>query len=337
MREIPVCPRCKQYYIPSTGNDECSYCSNSNHLSEIVSSPKITELNKKLFNLSQLANKRTNIQVHPPPVPRSESTNITELSRSINLEIKPENQIDNQSKQTVIFRRGIILVFEPQSFELFLQQTWIKKILINEIQIVFERKFSNEQGEDHTIVTIFRLKILYANLFKNDLAGFLKEKTIHDEMSFRLTNAFVVVKDEPISSSWLHFINKTNQKYIYYLTRDYSNPKAHTYPLMESETLFLSLIKRMLIIQDQIDISIREYRPVVRIKENNLLLETTQEYKTSNLEISGVVTNCMGHGGPIEEYFTCEICGGSLCQICVESFLICPGSISTDLHKFIKK
>ena len=146
MREIPVCPRCKQYYIPSTGNDECSYCSNSNHLSEIASSPKITELNKKLFNLSQLANKRTNIQVHPPPVPRSESTNITELSRSINLEIKPENQIDNQSKQTVIFRRGIILVFEPQSFELFLQQTWIKKILINEIQIDFERKFSNEQG-----------------------------------------------------------------------------------------------------------------------------------------------------------------------------------------------
>ena len=156
-------------------------------------------------------------------------------------------------------------------------------------------------------------------------------------MSFRLTNAFVVVKDEPLSNSWLHFINKTNQKHIYYLTRSYSNPVAYTYALLESEALFLSLIKRMLIIQDQIDISIKEYKPVVRIKENNPLFQTNTEYKASNLEISGIVTNCMGHGGPIDEFNVCRICGGALCNICIDSFLICPGSIASDLHKFIKK
>lgn len=275
--------------------------------------------------------------VHPPPVPKKEERNFTELSRSINLEIKPESQIDNQSKRTVIFRRGIILVFEPQTFELFLQQTWIKKVLTNEIQIVFERKFSNQEGIEHTIATIFRLKIVYAYLFKNDLAGFLKEKSIHDEMSFRLTNAFVVVKDEPLSSSWLNFLTKKTQKYIYYLTRGSSNPVAYTYSLMESEALFLSLIKRILIIQEQVDISIKEYKPVVRIAESNPVFQTNQEYKSSNLEISGVVTNCMGHGGPIDKFSTCQTCGGSLCEICVDSFLICPGSIASDLHKFIKK
>lgn len=338
MKEIPLCPRCKQYYIPSATNPECSYCANTEHSSILDASPKIVELNKKLFTSEGKPIKKSNIVVHPPPIPKPDTRSYVEQARSINVSIRSNEQIESQSEKTILFRRGIVLVFEPDSFELILQQPWIKKILQNELQIIFERNFTREDGNNHTMVTILRLKIVYANLFKNNLKDFLKEKTIHDEMSFRLTNAFVVVKDEPLTKEWNEFLDQSSQKkYIYYLSRGASNSSANIYSLMESETLFISLIKRILIIQDRIVITIKENKQGVRIAEPMSFVQPIQEYKTSKLEIFGFTTNCMGHGGPAKEYSTCQTCGGSLCDLCVDSFLICPGSIASDLHKFIKK
>ena len=229
-----------------------------------------------------------------------------------------------------------MIVFEEISFELFLQQPWIKKILGNELQISFERKFTSEDGPDHIIVTILRLRIIHAKTNNESLHDFLHEKTVNDEMAFKINEAFVVVKDSPLTDEWHKFlIGNSNLKFIYYLSRiELNHSHYENFSLMESEALFISLIKRLLVIKEQANIQILDHKLKVRIKDSPKV-EIPVIYKTSDLSVSDAETYCMAHGGAVDEFYTCSVCGGSLCSICLDSFLICPGSISTDLHKFI--
>ena len=159
-------------------------------------------------------------------------------------------------------------------------------------------------------------------------------------MAFKLNKAFVVVKDSPLSTEWNNFlIQKSNSKFIYYLSRNELDRKIYNcYSLIDSEILFITLIKRLLVIKDQIEIKILNQKARILITDTAIPKQDPDiAYKSSNLLVSDSIVNCMGHGGPIEQFYTCQTCGGSLCTICLESFLICPGSISTDLHKFLKK
>ena len=259
----------------------------------------------------------------------------------VSLQKENYNIKNDKTKRTLLFRRGIIVVFEQSSFELFLQQPWIKKVL-NELQISFERKFTSDEQE-HIIITILRLKIMHA-YSDATIKEFFNDKTIHYEMAFRLTNAFVILKDTPLSENWYNFLTKKDpNKFISYLTRMPMDPNHYNnYSLLETEKLFTDLIKKLLVIQEHAEISIVDQKVrTSRIIEPIIkqLISTNDNYNASKMSITSSHTNCMGHGGPIpiDDLVTCNICGGSLCTLCAESFLICPGSIATDLHKLIKK
>lgn len=292
-----------------------------------VNEPKKTNLTPKNIPL-----------VHPPPVPRKSDNTRKQLMNTIQVQIKADNMDQNRTKRTYLFRRGLILVFERTSFELLLQEPWIKKIFGNEIQISFERNFTQENSPSHIIETILRLKIIYTAEPTESLHDFLQDKSVNDEMAFRINEAFVVVKDEPLFEDWYKFlIRNSNNRFVHYLSRNRLDPRHYdSFSLMETEQLFTSLIKKLLVIKDQIELKILTKGPRV-IFPDAPKMDLPETITESNLAISDNITNCMGHGGAIEEYSTCAICGGALCSICLDSFLICPGSIATDLHKFIKR
>ena len=277
-------------------------------------------------------------KVNPPPIPRKIDNQSSELMKNIQVQIKREQQSLTNSKRTLLFRRGIMLVFEQTSFELLLQLPWIKKVLGNEIQICFERKFINDSGLYHIFEIVLRLKIIYAKDTNENLHDFLQDKTVNDEMSFRINEAFVIVRDEPLSHLWYNFLNKNSEsKFIYYLSRNQLNQRHYnSFSLMETESLFITLIKRLLVINEHVEVSILNRQTKVFITDPKKFDFPTNN-KESSLAISDSITNCMGHGGAVEKFSSCLICGGSLCSICLDSFLICPGSISTDLHKFTSK
>ena len=303
------------------------------------------DINHKINDLNSLNEpKKTNLPHNnipldqPPPVPRETDSTKTELMNTIQVQIKKQDIDQNTTKRTYLFRRGLILVFERNSFELLLQEPWIRKVLGNEIQISFERNFTSENSQNHVIETILRLKVIYTKEMTESLHDFMRDKTVNDEMAIRINEAFVVVKDEPLSEDWYNFlIRNSNNRFIHYLSRNQMDSRHYDcFSLMESEQLFTSLIKKLLLIKDQIELKILTKGPrVLFTKTPKINLLGT--FKESNLTISDSLTNCMGHGGAIEDYQTCSICGGALCSICLDSFLICPGSISTDLHKFIKR
>ena len=303
------------------------------------------DINHKINDLNSLNEpKKTNLPhnniplVQPPPVPRETDSSKTELMNTIQVQIKKQDIDQNTTKRTYLFRRGLILVFERNSFELLLQEPWIRKVLGNEIQISFERNFTSENSQNHVIETILRLKVIYTKEMTESLHDFMRDKTVNDEMAIRINEAFVVVKDEPLSEDWYNFlIRNSNNRFIHYLSRNQMDSRHYDcFSLMESEQLFTSLIKKLLLIKDQIELKILTKGPRV-LFTNTPKINLLGTFKESNLTISDSLTNCMGHGGAIEDYQTCSICGGALCSICLDSFLICPGSISTDLHKFIKR
>ena len=166
----------------------------------------------------------------------------------VSLQKENYNIKNDKTKRTLLFRRGIIVVFEQSSFELYLQQPWIKKVL-KELQISFERKFTSDEQE-HIIITILRLKIMHA-YSDATIKEFFNDKTIHDEMAFRLTNAFVILKDTPLSENWYNFLTKKDpNKFISYLTRMPMDPNHfNNYSLLETEKFFTDLIKKLLVIQ----------------------------------------------------------------------------------------
>lgn len=160
---IPICNICDEYYTPNTKTNH--HCSGIDKKVNPSIKQKIDILkNNLLVNDNNLQNRQIS-KVNPPPIPQRADKETVELMRNIQISIAQEKNIPQTAKRTILFRRGIILVFEQQSFELFLQQSWIKKILTNEIQISFERKFFNEEGVEHVILTILRLKIIYATLY----------------------------------------------------------------------------------------------------------------------------------------------------------------------------
>ncbi len=334
MIQIPICRSCSKFY--STDNETCPYCSKNIQSIPKEFKHKITWLDNKISSSKENTLAKDIPKVTPPPVPQYINPIISESINQIDISISKTENTQTNPKKTIIFRRGIILVFEQVSFELLLQQPWIKKVLSNEIQICFERKFLTEEGIEHIIETILRLKIVYANMSNDNLETFFSDKTIHDEMAFKLTNAFIIVKDSPLTNDWFSFLSKgSNSKIIYYLSRNQLDSKHYnSYSLMDSELLFTSLIKRLLVIHDNIEIKISQKQVKTRITNLPKDIFTEPEYKRSYLTIESTSVNCMGHGGPVDEQYTCKICGGSLCSICRDSFLICPGSISTDLHKF---
>lgn len=331
---ITICTNCQNYF--STDDGICPHCYSTRKDISYTIKKKLTQLqNNRVVNKSDLVHKNIEM-VHPPPVPKINEAETQRLMEHINVHITQEHEPQPVIKRTRIYRRGIILVFERTSFELLLQQPWLKKGLGNEIQISFERNFSVEEGLEHVIETILRLKIMYTNLSGNSLVDFLQDRSIHDEMAFKINNAFVVVKDSPLTTEWYNFLTQQSKtKFIYYLSRrPLDSTHYNNFSLLDSEELFISLIKRLLVIQDHIEIKIVNQKLNPRITNLPSPDVNVPEYKTSKLAIASTVSNCMGHGGPIDEPHTCKICQGSLCSICVESFLICPGSMATDLHKF---
>lgn len=338
---IPICEVCKKR-ISLDEQKRCPYCGNTGITSTSKISSKIKKLRNELEKSDELVEKRDISRVIPPPVPPKIDPQTQNLPTNFQIAIQREKNTEQGIKMTYLFRRGIILVFEEIVFEMFLQQSWIRKVL-NEIQISFERKFTNENDEEHVLVTILRLKIMYVN-GSSTIKEFFSDKSIHDEMAFRLSNAFIIIKDSPLSDEWYNFLMRRNKNtsnsYIYYLTRVQMDKNHYNnYLLTESEQLFISLIKKLLIIQDQVELSIVNNKSTSRILDPVVkgLIDANSLYNNSKLSITGTNVNCMGHGGPIDQPVTCSICGGSLCDVCAESFLICPGSMATDLHKFLKK
>ena len=336
MIKIPICAKCNKYNPES--NSRCFYCNSILQKGKFSSQVERDYKFDTDHSKTKISDKNNIPLVNPPPVPKKVDFRTEELMKNIQISIKTKNQPSTDVKKTILFRRGLIIVFERLSFELFLQQPWIKKILGNEIQVRFERQFSNDQGPEHIIETILRLKIIYTRTNTESLPDFLSDKSVHDEMAFKINQAFVVVKDSPLSTEWYNFLTqKSNSTFIYYLTRNQLDQKIYdNYSLVDSELLFIALIKRLLVINDQIEIKIVDQKARLMITDIPKQ-EPNITYTPSNLQISDAIVNCMGHGGAIEKYYTCKTCGGSLCAVCLDSFLICPGSISTELHKFIKK
>ena len=280
---IPICKICKQYY--SSIINECPHCTNEDQNVNFRISPKIQEIKNKIALNDNNNVKKVIPRVNPPPIPPKTNPESTRLFNNLEIELQKENKREIEPKKTILYRRGTILVFEPLSFELFLQQPWIKKVL-NELQISFERKFINENDQEHIIITVLRLKIIYVNS-NTSVKDFFSDKTIHDEMSFRLINAYVIVKDSPLTEEWHNFLlRKSENRFIYYLSRvemDQNHYKNFT--LMESEQLFVSLIKRLLIIQEQVEISIVDTKRTTRIIDSAIKEIGNIPYKTSKLSM----------------------------------------------------
>jgi hypothetical protein len=342
LKLIPICNTCYTFYS-FIGCPTCENVGKTRLNSD--TSPKINEITKKLFPNIPEIEKKVFATLNPPPIPSNYELMTTQASKRIQLNIKKNQTRCEDIKKTTIFRRGIMLVFDQESYELLLQLPWIKKILVNELEIRFEKEFSNEHGKKHAIETLFRIKVIFANQY--ELTDFLKEKNIQEEMALKLNNAFIIIYDKLLSNDWIQFLNPRERsnsqhsllKHICYISRTPTEIKHYeAYCHLDAENLFLSLIKKLLVLRDESNLQIvSNKKSMTYILDPVIERISSMEYSRQNLLITGETINCMGHGGQTEEFSTCQICGGALCVLCEESFLICPGSISYELHKFIKK
>ena len=130
---------------------------------------------------------------------------------------------------------------------------------------------------------------------------------------------------------------------MYYLSRDQSLNREHykSYSLDNAKDLFLCFIGELVGIRDVEDLIIvnPDSAPVIRtISPSPVILLDQSPSILPNIEIKEEISYCMGHGGVVESGLQCKICNGKLCNVCLDGFFICPGSLNdAKVHKFISK
>lgn len=340
MKKIPICSVCGQYYV--TKDLSCPSCNQKGPIFHVSSrSSSIKEKAEKLFKNNQIQRNEDYIEVHPPPPPPT----IIDNEDENNIEAEIHSSVQNS--EFTVFRRGLVLIFDEPTFDLITQYSWIKRTPGSSIEIKFKKEFISDEIINTRIKIVLRLNLVFISSREaENIENYLQNANIQDEVRLKISPSYLIIKDSPLKASWYNFITLKNKlkKNIMYLDRKgvlgSNNNNANN--LGNVEELFLNFISIIFNINtENNNLSIiTEDSPVLILSNNEESIQNIIDNSNSNLPITDVLDSCMGHGGPIDPELIsknnmCSICQGKLCEICVESFLICPGSIfSKFLHKF---
>lgn len=344
---MPVCQQCGQYYI--SNNLECTSC-------QRMRSDSINSIGP--FVPPDIKTKSGTFRPVNPPPPPSILTQAGNHSFDLSQLDIQNDFIHNPSipHKISLFRRAVCLIFNEATFDLLLQLPWVKRITGSIIEV----RFFKELSQTHDIIderpqpVIFKILLRLSLQFIPDLIEsnqydaielYLKQCHVQDEISLKLSPAYLIIGDKPLPNSWYHFLSKSRKtkKPMHYLTRDQTLNEKHykSFILDNAEDLFLSFVGEIMGLREINRLSIigpKDDSPVILYDSSSSGIMTDQPAsQTINLEIREEISYCMGHGGIIEsKKAKCKLCFGELCEVCLKAFFICPGSLNVaKVHKFI--